>query len=389
MDKRVDRLQSISRLGYSSTDILPAVMSSMDYSTEKPLVTRRRSLVSSSGSIVDVEFNANNVPKHVWVDADLWAQMEAKLQADTLQERYKVARSVLFTYRPFPGWTRVDNWIQLRPVAVTLEDATGHSLLPGRPQAGYPNPFLIEVKYRDTNLMFLEGERRIRAVQEAGWLLAGFLDIAVFQLRVPYAWTLSQGRYSLMVTGMGTGLDGISDEFSDVGDIAPIALTDTETYFRELGVSTDVFRVPDLSGLYSRYQELTPKDRMRFLRVCASLMDASDPNASESQRVVGLVSALEPLAGAPVQCPSCGGKVGITKAFGELLAQYVMPTPEVRHWYMKLYALRSSIVHGSWRYDVDESFWNPSETKSIMPLVAWSSAKQGAINWLFAQTQGM
>jgi len=361
----------------------------MDYSMEKPLATGRRSLVSASGSIVDVEFNASSLPKHVWVDTDLWARMEARLQTDARQERYKVARSVLFTYRPFPGWTRVDDWIQLRPVAVALEDATSHNLVPGWPHAGYPNPFLIEVKYRDTDLIFLEGERRIRAVQEAGWLLAGFLDIAVFQLRAPYVWTFSQGKYSLMVTGMGTGLDGISDEFSDVGDIAPMALTDTKTYYHELGVTTNVFRVPDLSSLYSRYKELTLKDRMRFLRVCASLMDASDPNASESQRVVGLVSALEPLAKAPVQCPSCGGKVGITKAFGELLDQYVKPTPEVRHWYMKLYALRSSIVHGSWRYDVDESFWSTSDTKSIMPLIAWGSAKQGAINWLLAQTQGI
>jgi len=185
---------------------------------------------------------------------------------------------------------------------------------------------------------------------------------------------------------MGTGLeDTLETDFSDVQDLPELIAVANSQYFLELGITTGEFRVPELNVLHANYMALPRDNRVRFLRSCASLAAASDPALRPSQKVVALVSAIEPLLGKGERCDTCGGTTGITRKFREFLDRYVQPSSEVRYLYEGVYDARSKLVHGGWNFDVDEWVFGLRPTGDMIPLAAWAAAKQGVVNWLLAQ----
>ncbi|MGQ0569262.1 MAG: hypothetical protein ACT4P5_06985 [Armatimonadota bacterium] len=297
-----------------------------------------------------------------------------------------MARTALLTYREVKGFVRVPNWLQIRPVICDLKDSTSFGALTTRGTAGVPLPFAVEVMFRHSELALLEGHRRISAVQEAIWLLTAFVDIPVFGISNLYSWAFLGGAYHLVQCGMGLGLEEVSDKaFSDVSGLPPLQTVERQRYFSELGIPTSDFRVPDLVDLWKRYTDLARDKKLRFLRACASLSSAAQPGITDSQKVVALVTAIEPLLSPGERCESSRAQVGINRQFRKFLDEYVSPPSEIRDLYEGVYAARSKIVHGGWRFEVDEPFLGIQVQGDWLPLAAWSAAKRGVINWLCAQ----
>ena len=317
---------------------------------------------------------------------NIWERLSAQITADVALEQTRIARTTLFTYRPLNGFTCAPGWLQLRPVACELKDSTGLGLLNLNISAGIPRPFVIEVAYRYSNLPFLEAHRRGFAVQEAIWLLSAFIDIPVFILRNPFSWAFLDNTCQLVRCGAPDGLEESSDlEFSNIQRLVSLIPTPTEQYFKELGITSSEFRVPDLGSLYSKYKALTHKKQLCFLRSCASLSAASNQTIGISQKVASLVSAIEPLLDAPQKCTACKQPSGITKQFKKFLDLYVNPSPEVKALYEGVYHARSRLVHGGWNFDVDEPILGIRPQAHDVPLAAWDATKRGIMKWLLAQ----
>jgi hypothetical protein len=185
---------------------------------------------------------------------------------------------------------------------------------------------------------------------------------------------------------MALGFEDASElDFSDVQTLLQLQPVETSRYFTELGITTQEFRVPDLPALFKTYSRLGHGKKKRFLRSCASLSAACEPGLNESQKVVALVTSIEPLLDVPERCDACGGQTGITRLFRKFLEEYVHPSPAVKDLYEGVYAARSKIVHGGWRIEVDEPFFGLRPQSDLVPLAAWNAAKRGVMNWLLSQ----
>ena len=385
MPQDIEVLPQLRQLGLCDDEAIAALKSAASAGRSRQTGKRTYELSSRAGVIAKVQFNQRLVLKSIVAPVNVWKACQPLIEADAKLEQTRIARSVLFSYRAPSGFSRVPSWLQLRPVACPLDDRTGGALTSSVAPA-VPRPFAIEVVYRYSDLPFLESYRRLRAVQEAKWLLSAFIDVPVFGLSSPYSWAFWEGSYQLVQCAMGTGLEDTSDfEFSDVQDLPELIPVANSQYFSQLGVAAEEFRVPELEVLHSKYKELPAKKKVRFLRSCASLSAACDPAFGGSQRVVALVSAIEPLLGPAERCRACGGMTGIARQFRKFLAEYVQPPLAVRHLYEGVYAARSRLVHGGWSFDVDEAMFGLHRRSDIIPLVAWAVAKRGVVNWLLAQ----
>jgi hypothetical protein len=385
MPKLIPILSKLRALNLDDSEVIPAIQSAenVGYTQKKKRVFEMR---TDDRLIAEVKFNSNHRLSSVAIPSNVWGRLKAKISEDAAVEQPRIARTILLTYRPPKGFARIPKWLQLRPVACDLKDATGLGMLNANFAAGIPYPFAIEVFFRSSNLSFLEAHRRIRAVQEAIWLLSAFLDVAVFSLSIPYSWIFLDGCYQVARCGMSHGLETSADvEFSNVDGLLALASIPTEQYFRELGVTSCEFRVPDLGNLYSRYKALSLDNQLRFLRSCASLAAACNPTVESSQKVVSLVSAIEPLLDPTERCTECRQQRGITKQFRSFLDRYVQPNPAVQALYEGVYHARSRLVHGGWNFDVDEPILGIRPQAHDLPLAAWDTTKRGIINWLISQ----
>lgn len=386
MSEVLNVLPQLRQFGFDDHEAIVALQSATNAGGSRQTGKRTYELSSGEVAIAEVRFNNRLMLSSISMPVHVWKVCQLRIEADVKLEQTRIARSVLFSYRAPTGFARVPSWLQLRPVACPLEDRTAFGALTSSVAVAVPRPFVIEVVYRCSDLPFLEGYRRLRAVQEAKWLLSAFIDVPVFGLNTPYSWALGQGFYQLVQCGVGTGLEDTSEvEFSDVQSLPELIAVANSQYFSELGVATPEFRVPELDVLHAKYMALSRKNRMRFLRSCASLAAASDPTLGASQRVVALVSAIEPLLGKAETCGTCGGMFGITRQFRKFLDEYVQPPLAVRDLYEGVYAARSKLVHGGWNFDVDEAFLGLRPQAGLVPLAAWDAAKRGLVSWLLSQ----
>lgn len=379
-------LPQLRQLGFDDHEAIAALQSAANADGSRQTGKRTYDLSSGGDVIAKVRFNDRLVLSSIATPVNVWKACHPRIEADAKLAQTRIARSVLFSYHAPSGFARVPSWLQLRPIACPLEDRTAFGALTSSAAGAVPRPFAIEVVYRYSDLPLLEGYRRLRTVQEAKWLLSAFIDVPVFGLSSSYSWAFWQGSYQLVQCGMGTGLEDTSEvEFSDVQTLPELIAVANSQYFSELGVVTQEFRVPQLNVLHAKYTALSRKNRLRFLRSCASLAAASDPSLGASQRVVALVSAIEPLLGKAERCGICGGVTGITRQFRKFLDEYVQPPLAVRDLYEGVYSTRSKLVHGGWNFDVDEAILGLRPQGDMIPLVTWGAAKRGVVNWLHAQ----
>lgn len=385
MPQLISVLSQLRELKLDDSEVIAAILSA-ENAGDTQTGKRAYEIRTNDRLIAQIKFNSKNKLSSVALHRNIWERLSAQITADVALEQTRIARTTLFTYRPLNGFTCAPGWLQLRPVACELKDSTGLGLLNLNISAGIPRPFVIEVAYRYSNLPFLEAHRRGFAVQEAIWLLSAFIDIPVSILRNAFSWALLDNTCQLVRCGTPDGLEESSNlEFSNTQGLIPLIPTPADQYFRELGITSHEFRVPDLGDLHLKYKALSHDKQLCFLRACASLAAASSPTIEISQKVVSLVSAIEPFLEAPEKCAACKEPRGITKQFKKFLDTYVQPSPEVKALYEGVYGARSRLVHGGWNFDVDEPILGIRQQAHDVPLAAWDATKRGIMKWLLAQ----
>ena len=373
-------------LGLTEHEAVAAIQSASEAGGSQKTGKRTYELHSKDRLIAGVKLNAEGDISFLDVAADVWDRIFPTIQADCAIQRYGIARSIVFSSRPIRGFAMAPAWLQIRPVALALGDARWSKDVIAPGDVGAPFPIVTEVMFRRSDLIFLDSHRRIRSVQESHWLLATFIDVPIFGICGAFSWALLEGRYQLVTLGMATGLEAeTEDAFSPTMGIPQLPPVPFERYYTQLGIGEPQIRVPDLEDLYARYSSLDHQRRVRFLRASASLWAAHQPGVTQSQRLVSLVSAIDPLLEPPRRCAACGSTVGITESFRRFLAAYVNPPPEIAELYEAVYASRSRIVHGGWNFEVDEPFMAIANEGYLTSLAAWGAAKRGVINWLLAQ----
>ena len=385
MPQLISVLSQLRELKLDDSEVIVAIRSA-ENAGDTQTGKRAYEIRTNDRLIAQIKFNSENKLSSVALQNNIWERLSAQITADVALEQTRIARTTLFTYRPLNGFTCAPGWLQLRPVAHELKDSTGLGLLNLNISAGIPRPFVIEVAYRYSSLPLLEAHRRGFAVQEANWLLSAFIDIPVFILRNAFSWALLDNTCQLVRCGTPDGLEESSNlEFSNTQGLIPLIPTPADQYFRKLGITSGEFRVPDLGDFYSRYKALSRDNQLRFLRSCASLAAACNPSVESSQKVVSLVSAIEPLLDPNEKCTECRQQRGNTKQFRKFLDRYVQPNPAVQALYEGVYHARSRLVHGGWNFDVDEPILGIRPQAHDLPLAAWDTTKRGIIKWLISQ----
>lgn len=385
-NRYTDILLDLRSFGLDDNEAIETLRSSLSASGSSSSSNRTYSIYKGDEVVAQATYNKKGALRSLSIRSDLWRDAKQLISEDLQDNITQVARSVFLTYREVKGFYSVPGWIQIRPVAIPLSDRTTHHALSLHTPASAPLPFAVEVFYRWSKLAFLEAHRRLHAVKIAQWLLGTFIDIPVFSLTTPYTWAFLDYSYALVACGISHGLDEApQDAFSDVLQIPQLIPIPMSEYYASLGIGSSDFRVPDINALYTKYLALTNAKKTRFLRCCASIYAASNPAIKEFQRLVSLVSAIEPLLNQGKRCKTCQSYTGITQEFRNFLDSYIQPTPEIRHLYEAVYSYRSKIVHGGWNPEVDEPFFSLKSDSHITGLAAWAAAKQGAINWLNAQ----
>jgi hypothetical protein len=163
MPQLIPILSELRALNLDDGEVIAAIQSAenVGYTQKKKRVYEMR---TDDRLIAEVKFNSNHRLSSVAVPSNVWGRLKAKISEDVAVEQTRIARTILFTYRPPKGFARIPGWLQLRPVACDLKDATGLGMLNTNLVAGIPYPFAIEVVFRSSKLAFLEAHRRIRAI---------------------------------------------------------------------------------------------------------------------------------------------------------------------------------------------------------------------------------
>lgn len=383
----INILPELLKVGLNRPEAVAAVRSVLSASNWQQPEKRIYNLTNGSDVVAQAVYNKHNCLTKLSVPQLLWSQAQAAIISDMSSPRTKVARTVMFSYRKLDAAYTVPGWIQIRPVQLSLKDMSGVGALSDSCCAGTPLPFVLEVEYQSSTLIFLESHRRITAVDKARFLLAALIDIHVFTLLTPYTWAFIDNSYALVRCGMADGLEEASpDSFSEVSDLTQLMPVTTEEYYNRLGVGSKDFCVPDLGYLYSNFMRLSELDQGKFLGCCANIHNAASPSIHWSQKLLLLVSAIEHLIDNNEQCDKCNSNIGVAKGFKDFLSQHVCPPPEVQAIYDKIYSNRSKITHGSWNPEVNEPFMSLHSVDETRGLTAWASAKKGALNWLIAQS---
>lgn len=326
MSATLNVLPLLRGYGLDDHEAVVAVQSAANQGGSRRTAKRVFELGLGDNHVAEVRFNSSLALSSIIMSTKQWSAMRPLIETDAQLHAARVARTALFSYREVKGFAQVPSWLQIRPVVCELKDSTSFGALTTRTVAGVPLPFAVEVMFRHSELPLLEGHRRIRAVQEATWLLGAFLDTPVFVLNSPFSWAFLEGAYHLVQCGMGLGLEEVPDKtFSDASGLPALQVVEQDRYFSELGISTPDFRVPDLAALWGKYSKLGRDKKLRFLRACASLSSAAQPGITHSQKLVALVTAIEPLLSPPERCKSCNGQTGITRQFRKFLDEFLLP----------------------------------------------------------------
>ena len=323
-----------------------------------------------------VQLTSTSKLSKIMLDAKFWNRTKKSLSEEQNLMIYRVARTVMFSNKRLNGYIKVYDWLQIRPVPYALDD-DGHYFSNGN-ALFYPEPFIIEVAYKWSDLVFLESHRKLKAVNEAKWLLSAFVSFPAYQLREPHTWLQqNDGSYRLVNGGMNTGFEGTSDiAFSDVGNLQKLPFEVTEQYIDQSHQSQK-FSVPNLEALYSKFKALDVENTKRFVRACAYLFTTTNPNVERSQRIASYVNSVE--------CLIQGKDEDRGSQYKQFIDDFVKPSSSTLHHYKDIYNWRSDIVHGSWHLQVDEPMFGWTDESHIMSVVSLNAAKKGIINWLLAQ----
>jgi hypothetical protein len=384
----VDILAPLRNLGLDDHEAVVAVQAAAGWDGVRPSASAQRTFELVKGTEVCGHYALNSrlSLKSFELRNDLWSEVFRVISEDVSINTRKVLATTVFAIRPLTGYTRVDSWIQIRPTTDPISIRTRYPQLPPHvPGLGYPLPFMLEVSCRHSSLPLLASYWQVRDIREALWLMTAFLADPIFLDRRTCAYVGLDDGVTLVNTLNPNGPTAHGDSFSDTSDLEELLPAPHEEYYAALGINENSIRVPDLRMLYSRYKGLSREDQLRFVRACAFLSEAAEPDQRPGRRLLACVGAIEALLEKAEQCNRCCSHVGITANFKEFIADFVRPSDDIADLYNSLYTKRSKLAHGSWHYEVDEPFLGLHHNAFCTELAAWDGAKRGIINWLLSR----
>jgi hypothetical protein len=195
------------------------------------------------------------------------------------------------------------------------------------------------------------------------------------------------------------GLSKLGEWFSKPG-LPEIALTDSRTYYNQLGVTGDPLDLPnEIILLLDRYFMLDEDEKEAFLSACTLFSQSLEAwSVSHSLTYMGIVSSLEALIEFEYReaekrnCSECGQPVyKVRQKFLEFIATYGSSSSEFRKFADNLYARRSGIGHRGELLsgDVVGQVMTPrDESRDFMDLLYLSNvARTCLVNWLRSRDQ--
>lgn len=383
----MDILPELRARQLADDEIIAAIDSVERYNTQQT-AARTWEFRADNKTVGKYETNAAGKLKLVDLPTESRMAVLKAVDEDNGSPMYTTAAVTLFSHRPVRGFARVQDWIQIRPLLDESQNQAFPASLFGHIPGVPPIPFALEIRCRGSAMWLLHSLRLDRQIRQANSLVTAFLECAVFQQRSPYAYVSIDGKTVLARCAAPQAPEPADGQvFSDVTGLRELEVIPRDQYFSELGITARELRVPDLQSLWSAFNALDAEHQARFLRACASLTSATNPDIDRGLFVLSLVTSIEALCDASSEtCPTCGSKLGVGKNFQNFLSTHVQESGELLKAYKDLYGRRSNLVHGSLHYDTDEPAMGIRETSFATRLAAWSAAKRGIVNWLLAQS---
>lgn len=288
----------------------------------------------------------------------------------------KVGRDCSFSsYRVAGSWRGARTGVQILPPPA---DA------PVAPVEMAEHPFILEFPVKVSDRWPITNYRRIRSHRRVTLLLNILLSgRTCFQpRRHRHLWAIEPGDSCFTAKWVQESFfanfgEAISDALSPPTP-ERIKEVDPEAYYSRIGQDSRSLEVPaDLDESISRYLQLPTRHRETFDRGCFWMDMASRQwTISFSAAFASLVIAIEALGDRNKKA---------TARFHEYLEQYA-PGASLRDQRKKMYALRSDILHGSGRMEMDEGInfgWWPTEYhEEWLMRDLWGLTKLSMRNWL-------
>ncbi len=300
-----------------------------------------------------------------------WSKIAEDIDGSILRGPEGVGRDYSFSgFRAAGSWRGARSGIQILPPPA---DA------PSAPQEAADHPFIIEFSFQTSDYWPLTNHRRMQWHRRLTLLLNVLLNGGVtyhtncprhFWANVPrddgtqeIRW-VQEWYFAKLGEVVLNGLSPPSDN--------PAEIVEANEYYADGGLDGKPLRVPsDLDDAICRYLNLTPVNRAKFDRAAFWINNASRQwTIAVSSSFASLVSAIEAMVDRGnthnVYCEPCNrswphevpGAIERFRAFFETYA----PGASERKRRTDMYALRSSILHGSdlMQLDQDRHFgWDP------------------------------
>lgn len=384
-------LPELIEMGFDEQTAIAALSSALEIGSHS--VSKKEFFYGDTSRGFKVITNSNFRISRIEISQPLWLEVKKALVADRESTtRLKIVHTILFSVLPLNGYYRAGNWIQLSPVRAKLYEsnpfeAMGLEIdLTDKLNRQIPRPFILEVKYKPSSLMWVEAIERHRALDSARRLLAAWIALPIVNGVEAYNWVMIDGVGPQIAMGnMSSGIDDYlqdATEFSDVAGFDQISHVPVATYVDEIVPGQEGIRLTDMATLKQAFDKLKTADQLRYLRCCSAIHEAEYYSRHTSQAIVSYVSAVEALLEATEKCNACGNHTGITAAFKHFVRHYVKPSEQNLASLEALYAFRSRLAHGAYALPIDEPFMGLQISGNAIPVIAHWIAKKGAINWL-------
>jgi hypothetical protein len=390
-------LPELIRMGFDEQTAIAALSSALEIAGHS--ASKKEFFYGDTSRGFKVVTNSSFGISKIEISQQLWLEVKQTLLEDrksTVQR--KIVHTILFSILPLNGYYRACNWIQLSPVRTKLYGSNPFATkgleidLSSKLNRQIPRPFILEVKYKPSTLIWVEAIERHRALDSARRLLGAWIGLPIVKGVEAYNWVMINGVGPQIAMGsISSGIDDYftnATEFSNVAGFDPISPVPIATYIDEIVPDQEGIRLTDMATLKQAFDKLNTADQLRYLRCCSAIHEAEYYSRHTSQAIVSYVSAVEALLEPTKKCDACGNHTGISAAFKHFVGHYIKPSEQNLPSLEALYAFRSRLAHGAYALPIDEPFMGLEPSGGAMPLIAHWIAKKGAINWLIEKSNG-
>lgn len=330
-------------------------------------------------------------------DAAEWQQINNEIDRSLLAGPTKIGREYSFSgHRVAGSWRGERSGIQILPAAAGA---------PSAPVELADHPFILEFPFVASGLEAVSSYRRLRKHRDLTLVLNILLVGGAKSMwyRPASFWAADPDNLGQNSKWVQQGFFAplgpcVADDLSPAAH--PLQELPPDEYEAVWGHDGEGLRVPsNLDHSIRSYESLSASDREKFDRAAFWFGIASEMRGvSVSASFAAFASAIESLTSRgkrhKITCPVCGRQTdhefpGPTKLFRNFLETYATDASlaEDRKEINRMYAMRSTILHGSDLMELDQSIptmaWSPWDFKEgELYDSTWKVTRAALRNWL-------